>query len=148
MGKKIGLGIEQAVKQELTKRKIIKLKIGGEEYEVRLKYRLSTEEKTQMFQDLYDIMAELEEGTPELVGVTLAVLQNATDIDFPDDIEDKKKLFVLLSDAGYLQEIFTAIPDRALQDIGEFIKAATDYAPEMLKRLKIEEIATEESIDE
>lgn len=143
MEKKIGLNIEENVKKELSKRKIVKLKISDETYSTRIKYKVSTEDKTQLLQNLYDLVDEFGEEIPFFVAMVISILQVTTDINFPEKGEEKLRLFTLLSDGGYLEEIFKAIPDQVLEDIGSFTKGIVDYTPDMIKKIKIEQMEQE-----
>ncbi len=148
MSKKINLEIEKSINQELKKYKVIKLKIGQDEYEVRIKYKLTTDEKVDMMQKICDAMVEMGEDSAEMAAIALGILQTITDIEFSDDFDEKVKLFVLLSDGGYLATIFNSIPEKTMEEISDFLKTAIDLTPDMLKKMRIEQMGDEGKKDD
>lgn len=134
MEKRLNLDIEKGIKEELKKRKVIRFKINDEDFAVRIKYKLGHEDKTAMLHDIAALYTEFE-GQPyaEQIVTSIALLRAITDIEFPDSMEDKVKMMLILADTNLIDKIFEAIPQNLIEDLAQFMKFATDSIPELMK---------------
>lgn len=134
MEKRLSLDIEKGVKEELKKRKILRLKVHDEDFVVRIKYRLSHDDKTEMLQDIARLYTEFEEQPyAEQIVTSIAMLRAITDIEFPESMEDKVKLMLILADSHLIDKIFEAIPPDLIEDLAQFLKFATENISELVK---------------
>lgn len=148
MGKRLDKSIKPAVDRELTKRKILKLKIGGDDYEVRIKYVLTSQDKAKILEDMSEMMLSESILQNEMAAFTIATCMNITDVDFGEDMEERLQMLGLLSDGGYLEQIFDNIPQKTLEDLMEFLKTTADILPEFVKEAQIEELKKKETREE
>ena len=141
MAKKIGLDFEKSVERELTKRKVVKMKIGGDEYEVRIKYRMNDEDRENILSLFMEMMAAEVEET---VAISLAVLHVASDIEFPEDMEGKMKIFVGLYNAGELENLLNSVPQSIFTDVEYLIQGLSKNMEAIIGQKFIENMETTE----
>lgn len=140
---KISRGIKDAVQRDLNKRKILKLTIGGDEYEVRIKYTLSPADKTEILQNMSEYVLSKTALSENLTAFTIAAYENITDIDFGETYDDKMEMLGLLASGDYLETITKAIPQKMITELTDFIQKTADLMPALIKKAEIEKASRE-----
>lgn len=152
MAKRINKDIKDVAFQELNKKKLVKTKIAGEEYQIRIKYKLTSQDKIDILQDMSELFSALvEEGIDETVVLTVSTIKILTDIEFPEDAMEQISFLVLLTDLGIVELVLTETPKGVIEDLVESLQASSEIVSDLLEKefLKQDEIekALEGKID-
>lgn len=134
MGKKITPELKSQLERNLQSRQLIKVKINGEDYDIRVKQKISSEDKVKIFQ----IIAEVTEaeGYPDILAFTLAFVEVITDMALGNTLAERVALFLLLVDNDIVDTILNKISQDVIESYVDFLKSSVEILPEVLKGME------------
>ena len=134
MGKKITPELKSQLERSLQSRQLIKVKINGEDYDIRVKQKISSEDKVKIFQ----IIAEVTEaeGYPDILAFTLAFIEVITDMTLGNTLAERVALFLLLVDNDIVDTILNKMSQDVIESYVDFLKSSVEILPEVLKGME------------